>query len=139
MRLTKSDLQNLPEQMKKLNPALCGVRASEPVKWEIRQGEPKTEMKLNKTERRFLEVLRGRDYRHIGIQDITLRLGFDTRYTPDFSTVDQDGVFAFWEAKGFMRDDARVKLYVAAKQFPFFVFFMVRWENGQWNETLIPR
>lgn len=53
---------------------------------------------------------------------ITLKLGFDTRYTPDFYILFPDGSVTFVETKGFMRDDANVKLKVAATRFPEFTF-----------------
>lgn len=97
------------------------------------------EDRLNKTEKRFLAVLRSRTDRfsQVGIQDITLKLGWDTRYTADFSTVDYNRHVSLWEVKGFMRDDARVKLYAAAKQFPCFTFWKVEWDNAEWVETII--
>jgi len=100
-----------------------------------------TEERLNKLEKRFLAELRSRTdrYTRIGIQDITLKLGWDTRYTPDFSA---DGIhsntISLFEVKGFMRDDARVKLFAAAKQFPCFRFWLVQWIDGAWKETVIP-
>jgi hypothetical protein len=42
-----------------------------------------------------------------------------SRYTPDFFVVNADGEIEFHETKGFMRDDARVKLKCAAEQYPF--------------------
>lgn len=96
------------------------------------------EEKLNKTERRFLnERLRPlKKAVWIGIQAITLKLGDDCRYTPDFAAAFADR-FIFYETKGFMRDDAQVKLKVAARNFPWATFVLVRWENHQWTETEI--
>lgn len=99
------------------------------------KSKPGTLESLNKTERRFYDWLKGRSFDHIGIQDITLRLGFDLRYNPDFTTVEKCAPFGYrtflWEVKGFMRDDARVKLHAAAKQFPFFDFRLVRWNRSR--------
>ncbi len=50
---------------------------------------------------------------------ITLKLAPDTRYTPDFVWMDIEGQIVFDETKGFMQDDAWVKLKVAAAKFPF--------------------
>lgn len=52
-------------------------------------------------------------------EKITLKLADDTRYTPDFVIVHLDGMLECVETKGFMRDDAHVKVKVAAAQFPF--------------------
>lgn len=102
---------------------------------------PKTpEDRLNKTEREFLSRLRNDVYghmQHIGIQSLTLQLGFDCRYTPDFWTRMQGGDFRLWEVKGFMRDDARVKIHAAARVFPFWTFVLVKKEKGEWVERII--
>ena len=55
---------------------------------------------------------------------VTLKLAHDTRYTPDFFVVERDGTISFYETKGFFRDDAKVKLKVAAASFPF-KFYLV--------------
>ena len=55
---------------------------------------------------------------------VTLKLADDTRYTPDFYVLELDGSVSLIEVKGFMRDDALVKLKVAASQFPEFRFYL---------------
>lgn len=55
---------------------------------------------------------------------LTLKLADDTRYTPDFYVLELDGSVSLTEVKGFMRDDALVKLKVAAAQFPEFRFYL---------------
>ncbi len=47
-----------------------------------------------------------------------LRLADKTFLTPDFAVVNRDGEIEFHECKGFMEDDAAVKLKVAASMFP---------------------
>ena len=59
---------------------------------------------------------------------VTLKLADDTRYTPDFYVLELDGSVSLVEVKGFMRDDALVKLKVAASQFPEFRFYL--WQKG---------
>lgn len=89
------------------------------------------EQKLNKLERTYLAYLRRLNPPHIGIQNITLKLGDDLRYTPDFSTIDENGRFVFHETKGpFYADDARVKLLAAARQFRMFTFLLVKQTKG---------
>lgn len=69
-----------------------------------------------------------------GFQRLTLKLGHDTRYTPDFDYVDaKTRELVLVEVKGFMRDDARVKLYAAARAFPF-RFVLATKEGGAWKE-----
>ena len=62
-------------------------------------------------------------------EKITLRLADRTTYTPDFQVMFPDGKIQFHEVKGFMRDDANVKLKVAAEQFPEFQFTLVKWDK----------
>lgn len=40
-------------------------------------------------------------------------------YTPDFMVIAKDGAVEFHEVKGFWKDDARVKIKVAASIYPF--------------------
>jgi hypothetical protein len=51
------------------------------------------------------------------------------------------GAVTFYETKGFMRDDAIVKIKTAAKQFPMFTFVLVtrkkKSEGGAWVERVI--
>lgn len=69
-----------------------------------------------------------------GFETCKLRLATQTFYTPDFMVVAADGVVEFHEVKGFWRDDARVKLKVAAEQFPMFRFLAVQRKkvSGPW-------
>lgn len=87
--------------------------------------------KLNKTEAAFEAYLKAR-YDHedwvLGSQNITLQLGNGVRYTPDFNAFSRRGDMRpmFWEVKGHMRDDAAVKLKVAAALYPQFDFALVK-------------
>lgn len=74
-----------------------------------------------------------------GFEEITLRLGDDCRYTPDFWSLGDDDVIEFDEVKGFWRDDAKVKIRVAAEKFPQFRFRAWRRVKGRWErETFGP-
>ena len=92
------------------------------------------EAKLNKLEKAFLAYMR-----HLGhtlhIQAITLKLADDVRYTPDFSYSSPiNGKMVMIEVKGWMRDDARVKLRVAARVFPEFDFVLItKSKSGGWD------
>jgi hypothetical protein len=70
----------------------------------------------------------------------TFKLAKDTRFTPDFMVMLPDGVLEAHETKGFFRDDAKVKIKVAAEKFPF-VFRLVtakaKKNGGGWNEKVI--
>jgi hypothetical protein len=80
---------------------------------------------LNRTERVWLQVLRAQGFDPIHVQAVTLKLAHDTRYTPDFMVV-HAGAVEFHEVKGFMREDAHVKIKVAARLFPWARFIVVR-------------
>lgn len=91
--------------------------------------------KLNKTEREFLHWLEAQDYSMISVQSVTLKLGDDCRYTPDFMTITPLGSIGFWEVKGgFFRDDAKVKIKVAARMYrQLGTFTLVFKEKGQFR------
>lgn len=98
------------------------------------------EQKLNKLETRWLAVLRTR-YSNPGIQNITLRLSHNLRYTPDLNS--NQLPLVFFETKGLhrFREKGILKLKWAAKEYPFFDFVLVTWDkdSGQWSETLMPK
>lgn len=101
---------------------------------------------MNKTEARYAQYLalqqRIGQVAWFAFEDITLRIGTDCRYTPDFAVIRPgEHHITFHEIKGrrgskaYYRDDARVKIAAAAKQyFPVFLFKMV-WpaQNGEWE------
>jgi hypothetical protein len=53
------------------------------------------------------------------------KLGHDCTYSPDFMVVDSDGRIAWHEVKGFMEDDALVKLKTFAAIHPYFAVVLV--------------
>jgi hypothetical protein len=68
-------------------------------------------------------------------EPIKLRLADKTYYSPDFLVIGADLGVELHEVKGFMRDDANVKLKVAASQFGWFKFFLVtrRRKSDPWT------
>ena len=60
-----------------------------------------------------------RDYWYEGV---TLKLGPDLRYTPDFLVIAGDGEVQLHEIKGHRRDDAMVKLRACLDKYPFRIF-----------------
>ena len=84
-----------------------------------------------------------------GFEAMTLRLAADVRYTPDFIVVRPVGPgrcrLEAHETKGYMRDDARVKVRLAASLFPWITFFVVRRSKDagailrQWTIAEVPR
>lgn len=94
--------------------------------------KPRGEM--NKTESRYAQELelRKRDGEILwwAFEPVTLRLASRTAYTPDFLVMHKDGKLEFVETKGFWRDDARVKIKVAARMFPMFRFSALKVSKG---------
>lgn len=119
----------------KFNPAPPSTAVG--VKLALVIAPSKDEANLNKLERDWLAYLRLSDFLWVGIQSVTLKLGDDCRYTPDFMCVTHGGELVSYETKGFMRDDAQVKVKTAARQFPWIKFSVVRRLKGQWDITEI--
>lgn len=93
---------------------------------------------MNKTEAQYAQhlALRQRDgdivwYRFEGLK---FRLADNTFYSPDFAVMRANGEIELHEVKGFMMDDANVKVKVAADQYPF-QFFVVRKSKIGWTMT----
>lgn len=68
---------------------------------------------------------------------VTLKLANGVRYTPDFLVLDASDKVRLEEVKGHWRDDARVKIKVAARLFPMFTFVALTprklRDGGGWN------
>lgn len=108
--------------------AIVGIQGS---------GGSTDEQKLNKLERDFLAHLRAlHPGEWIGIQNITLKLADDCRYLCDFWTCHGGGLQG-WEVKGFRREDAWIKLKVAARLYApaGFYFTLVERIKGEWKFT----
>lgn len=86
--------------------------------------------RLNKTEKAFLLHLT-----HVikpewhSVQSTTLKLAFDTRLTPDFHYV-KDGLHYLIDVKGWQREDALIKMKVAARLNTWGNFQIVSREKG---------
>lgn len=78
---------------------------------------------MNKSEEAYnshLEQLRAAgEIQWFRFEGLKLRLADATFYTPDFAVMAADGVIECHEIKGFWQDDARVKIKLAADQYPF--------------------
>lgn len=139
--------QNVSDTVRKLNPSIYGHPVSgyvpPPAELTVEQVAAlpfianTDEAKLNKTEKEYLQYIRCLGFAWIGVQNITLKLGHDCRYTPDFVTVDVNGHMDVREVKGFFRDDAKVKIAVAARLFPWMTFQVVRKTKAGWEHKPI--
>jgi hypothetical protein len=95
---------------------------------------------LNATEERYathLELLkRAGEVEWYAFEAVTLKLAKDTRYTPDFFVMRPGGWLECHEVKGFFREDAKVKMKVAAANFPFrfiAVRAQLKRDGGGWS------
>lgn len=92
--------------------------------------------KMNKTESAYAQTLdiqkRTGEIVDYKFEALKFRLAKKTFYTPDFFVVKHNG-FEIHEVKGFWRDDARVKIKVAAEMFRWFKFVAVTKKKGSWS------
>lgn len=99
---------------------------------------PPRTVRMNRTEADYALVLealrRAGQVREYHYEAIRLVLADKTSYTPDFLVVLADGTVELHEVKGFMRDDANVKLKVCARLYPFPIRLVRRHGKG-WSAT----
>jgi hypothetical protein len=95
---------------------------------------------MNRTETAYAWLLEG--YKRVGdilyweYNVVTLRIGNDCRYTPDFLVLRKDLVIELHEVKGsYTREDALVKIKAAAAHFPFVFILAVYGDNKEWKIT----
>jgi hypothetical protein len=90
--------------------------------------------KLEDSYRQYLEnemrVGRVEWYLYEGIK---FKLADKTFYTPDFAVMKAGGEMEVHEVKGFMMDDANVKLKCAAERFPFKFLLIKKAKGGSWD------
>ena len=65
---------------------------------------------------------------------IKFKLADNTFYNPDF-VVTYPGHIEIHETKGFRREDAMVKIKVAAALYHEFRFLLIEWKDKQWKFT----
>jgi hypothetical protein len=91
---------------------------------------------MNKTEAAYAHELelqrRAGMIQWFAFEGVTLKIAHDCRYTPDFLVMMADDTLEAREVKGFWRDDARVKIKVAAAKFPF-KFSAITKSKGGWQ------
>lgn len=93
--------------------------------------------RMNKTEQRYADdvltpLLRAGEIIDWKFEALKLRLADRTFYDTDFFVQLPCGLIEIHEVKGFMEDDAAVKIKVAADQFPF-TFKLARLNKGLWT------
>ncbi|MGJ8518040.1 DUF1064 domain-containing protein [Carnimonas bestiolae] len=95
---------------------------------------------MNKTEAAYAVELEARkqagEIAWYAFEGVKLKLAKLTTYSPDFAVMRSDGLLEMHEVKGFYRDDAKVKVKVAAEKFPF-RFLLIRKQakkrGGGWD------
>jgi hypothetical protein len=99
--------------------------------------------KMNKTEEEYAQRLDA--LKHAGeiawykFEGLRLRLGDGCGYTPDFAVMKSNGLMECHEVKGaraIFRDDAKVKVKVAAQMYPFrfiVVYPVPKKKGGGWE------
>lgn len=100
--------------------------------------------KRNGLEREFEEILKSRvasgELAWYDFEAITFKLGTDCRYTPDFSTMHANGDLVCYETKGYMQEDARVKMKTLVRLFPVRLILVqkrLKRDGGGFSETEI--
>lgn len=88
---------------------------------------------MNGLEEEFYNMLLRNEYEHIRYESLRFKLADKTTYTPDFMVIMSTGEIALYEVKGFWRDDARVKIKVAAEMYPEFRWFAWTKVRGEWK------
>jgi hypothetical protein len=95
---------------------------------------------MNRTELKYSEyltfLLRSGEILDWSFESEKLRLADRTFYTPDFMVMNKDKEIEFHEVKGFMRDDANVKIKVAAELHPY-RFKLIKLVRGKFEVTEI--
>lgn len=93
--------------------------------------------KKNKTEQAYDELLSARlqsgEILWYRFEAVKLRLADNTFYTPDFLVITATGTQECHEVKGRWTDDARVKIKVAASQYPFRFIAIRRAGRHDWH------
>lgn len=109
---------------------------------------------MNKTEAAYRDQLELRkrcgEIQDYGFERITLKLAKDTRYTPDFDVLLNDGSILLVDTKGakkvarkdgsteivaYSQEDSKMKVKVAADMFYFrFIFTWFNKQTGCWDE-----
>lgn len=92
---------------------------------------------MNRTEGAYAAHLEAR--KHAGevlwyrFEGVKLRLADNTFYTADFAVMTRDRVLEMHEVKGFMTDDANVKIKVAADAYPLTFKIIRKGPKGTWE------
>jgi hypothetical protein len=129
---TSEELRTAPPFPSHHNGGVAMVKAVEPF-ISLDQRESTDVQKLNKLERAYHNYLLALHLPYLGVQNITLKLADDCRFTPDFNYIDPNGRMVFVDVKGFQREDALLKIKFAARQFRWAMFVIVKKNGTGWD------
>jgi len=103
----------------------------------IRQDSKPT---MNKLEQAWFEKIKQDLFTaKVYVQAMKFKLCNGVTYCPDFVVVQHAGHMICYETKGFMRDDAAIKIKMAAKEFPNFTWILAWKESNEWKtQTIFP-
>jgi len=97
---------------------------------------------MNKTEAHYEIQLKAKEWSGeilwYKFEGMKFRLADNTFYTPDFAVMMKDGTIELHEVKGYMQDDAAVKIKVAADIYPFkfkLIYAQAKKHGGGWKIT----
>lgn len=100
---------------------------------------PKYRSKLEARYAGYIEALKfAGEIRTIRYEAVRLEIGPNTTILPDFFVERPDRTCELHEVKGRMREDAWIKLKVAASMWPHYRWFLITREKGQWVTKRIP-
>lgn len=92
---------------------------------------------MNKTESAYathLEMMKhSKEILWWKFEGVKLRLADNTFFTPDFAVMSASHAIELHEVKGFMTDDANVKIKVAADTYPITFKVIRKGKGGTWD------
>lgn len=150
VRISMEDLRehspHIAAALERKNPAgtwTPGQAAPYPAHIQTRTIGQTYERGMNKWEREYNATLadlhKAGQVSWYGFEAAKLKLAHRCYYTPDFLVVTADGKVEAHEVKGFWRDDARVKIKVAARALPWITFVAAtKDDSGGWKKEVIP-
>jgi hypothetical protein len=91
-------------------------------------------------EHAMINLLLNEDVLDCVFECFRLDIGGGVKYIPDFFRANRDGSYSVDEVKGFMRDDAMIKIKIAAGLYPQFVFRLWTKKTGLgWESRIIKK
>lgn len=147
IRYTEEDLQKVKERMSggesrrghMVHASGVTAERKKPLPSSATVARSPFRSKLEESYSGYLHVLMlAGDIQRYAYEPITLRLAPKTTLTPDFLVITKDGQLELHETKGFAREDAMVKLKVAARLYPFWRFWLVTRFRGEWKLRELP-